>query len=228
MEDHVANPAPSATTRLLIVDDHCLHCAGVMMLFHSVWFVNDVAMAYEPCQAVEVARQFRPHVTLMDVTLPLPGPFESAKEIISQRRDSRVIFLDDSFRRIHLRGALEIGASGYLTKHATFEETREAVRRAAAGQTTFLPMAHSHAGEPHSGPRSSESASESPIDRLTPRELEVIQYLGEGLTVKECAEQMGLSYSTIDNYKTRMMKKLGVRNVVQLTLLASREGLLYR
>ena len=144
-----------------------------------------------------------------------------------------MIFLDDSFRRIHLRKALEVGASGYLTKHATFEETCEAVRRAATGQTTFLPMSHSHADKsrsgPHfSGPHFSETASESPFDRLTPRELTVVRYLGEGLTAKECAEQMGLSYSTIDNHKTRIMKKLGVRNVVQLVLLASREGLLYQ
>lgn len=217
-----------ATTRLLIVDEHRLHCTGTRMLFHGVWFVDEVATVNRLCQAVEVARRFQPHVTLMNVTLSLPGPFETAKEIISQRVDSRVVFLDDSFHRIHLRKALEIGASGYLTKNATFEETYEAVRRAAAGQTTFFSVGHSHADESLSGPHYGGTASESPINRLTPRELEVIRHVGKGLTAKECAEQMGLSYSTIDNHKTRIMKKLGVRNVVQLALLASREGLLHQ
>ena len=224
MEALIAKQISFATTRLLIVDDHVLHCAGVRMLFHGTWFVDKIAMAHKPREAVELAEHFKPHVTLMDVTLPSPGPFELGKQIMSLWDDSRVIFIDDSFRRIHLHKALEVGGSGYLTKHATFEETCDAVRRVSAGQTMFLTTPSEKTGGPHFNKPEQHSA----VDRLTPRELEVIQHLGEGMTAKECAEKMGISYSTIDNHKAKIMKKLDVRNVVQLVLLAIREGLVHQ
>ena len=121
-----------------------------------------------------------------------------------------------------------MGAWGYWTKHATFDEVCEAVRRVAAGQTTFCRRAHRHLQETPQGPHFKPSESESSIDHLTPREVEVVQHLGEGFTVKQCAEKMGLSPSTIENHKTRIMKKLQVNNVVQLIRLANREGLLYQ
>ena len=228
MNERINKPDLSAGVRLLIVDEHGLHRAGTRMLFHGVWFVDEVATAGTAEEAVEVARKFCPHVTLMDLAIPSPGPFHSARGIMSQGSDSRVIFLDERFRRFHLRKALDVGASGYWTKHATFDEACEAVRRVAAGQTTFCHRAHRHLQETPLGMHFKPSESESSIDHLTPREVEVVQHLGEGFTVKQCAEKMGLSPSTIENHKTRIMKKLQVTNVVQLVRLANREGLLWQ
>lgn len=228
MDEQTNKPDQVARVRLLIVDDHRLHRAGMRILFHGVWFVDEVATAGEAEEAVEVAQKFRPHVTLMDVTLPSPASFQSASRIISQSSDSRIIFVDDRFCRFHLRKALDMGASGYWTKHATFEEICEAVRRAAAGQTTFCHQAHDHLHHTPLGPYFQPSQSQSSVDHLTAREVEVLQHLGEGMTVKQCAEKMGLSSSTVDNHKTKIMKRLKVNNVVQLIRLANREGLLWQ
>lgn len=228
MDEIVNKPDYVASVRLLIVDDHGLHRAGTRMLFHGVWFVDDVATAGKAEEAVDVAQKFCPHVTLMDLTIPPPGPFHAAHRIMSQRSDSRVIFFDDYFRRLYLRKTLDLGAAGYWTKHATFEEVCEAVRLAATGRTTFCHRAHRHLQNTPLGPHFKLSESESSIDHLTPREVEVVQHLGEGLTVKQCAEKMGLSPNTIDNHKTRIMRRLQVNNVVQLIRLANREGLLWQ
>ena len=206
--------------RLLIVNSRALDCTGLKTMFQTVWYVEEVVTATGAEEAVRRARKFRPDVVLMDITLPPPGALEAARQLQSGVPGSRVLFLDDSVRPAHVRGVLAVGGLGYWTRHATFEEIVEAVRLVAAGRSTFCPAAQQYLVETPSGANGTACATP------TPRELEVLMHLAEGRSVKECARRMDLAHSTVDNHKSRLMKKLGTHNLVELVRTAVREGLL--
>jgi DNA-binding NarL/FixJ family response regulator len=95
-----------------------------------------------------------------------------------------------------------------------------------AGRTAFCPAADQYLVHTKSGLRFDPPATGSPLEKLTPRELEILLHLADGLSVRRCAERLRLSESTVDNHKSRLMRKLDVHNVVELVRLAAREGLL--
>lgn len=214
---------PAAGLRLLIVDDHALVCAGLAMMFRTVADVAEVAVATRPAAALRTAPLFRPDVALVDVTLPPADAFETAHRLSRSR--IRILFMDDAVHAVHVRMAVRMGALGYWTKHAAFDQLAEAVRRVAAGEPSFCAEAAPLVTRTPAGLKFHMAAEVSPLARLTPRELEVLGHLADGLTVKRCALRMDLAESTVDNHKSRLMRKLNVHNVAQLVRLAGREGL---
>ena len=212
--------------RLLIVDTHALCCTGLAMMFRAVPEVAEVAVATTPEQAVRIAKFHQPDVLIMDAAMPSYGGFETARLLIKSSTRCRILFLDDAVNHAHIRSALRAGALGYWTKHATFDEIIVAVLRISTGHATFCPAADEHLVRTKTGLRFEPKAPGTPLENLTPRELEVLLHLADGLSVRQCAEQMNLSESTIDNHKSRLMRKLDVHSVVELVRLAEREGLL--
>ena len=225
MERAESTPDTVKPLRLMIVDDHALCCAGMAMMFRTVPEVTEVAVATQPEQAMRIAKLLQPNVALVDITMPAHGGFETGRRLLAPSSDCRVLFLDASIRHAHLRYALRLGASGYWTKHATFDQIVTAVCQVAEGRTAFCPAVQDRLVETRVGPRLRPDSDGTPLENLTPRELEVLVHLADGLTLKQCAERMNLSESTADNHKSRLMGKLEVHNVVELIKLASREGL---
>ena len=212
--------------RLLIVDDHALCCTGLAMMFRAMPEIAEVAVATSCEQAVRIANLFAPDILIMDAAMPSYRGFETARLLLESLSPCRILFLDDAVNHAHIRWALKVGALGYWTKHATFDEIIVAVLRISTGHTAFCPGADEHLVRTKSGLRFEPKAPGSPLEQLTPRELEVLLHLADGLSVRQCAKQMSLSESTIDNHKSRLMRKLDVHSVVELVRLAEREGLL--
>ncbi len=217
-----------ASTRLLIVDDHALFRAGLVMLFRATEDIREVAVAAGADEAVGLAMEFRPDVVIMDISLPMHGAFASGRAILTSCAGSLLLFLDDAVHEAHVHAALRVGGSGYWTKHATFGQIAEAVRQVAAGQQAFCPAVKQYLVETPRGLRFQPSTDSAVLEQLTPREIEVLVYLADGLSVRQCAERMALSTSTVDNHKSRLMRKLDIHKSVDLAHLAMREGLLER
>ncbi|MBN2216864.1 MAG: response regulator transcription factor [Pirellulales bacterium] len=211
--------------RLMIVDDHALCCAGLAMMFRATSRVADVAVATTSEQAVRIAKLFQPHIVVLDAAMPSYRGFETARLLLESSSPCRILFLDDAVNHAHIRSALRVGAQGYWTKHATFDQILAAVLQIGRGQTAFCPAADQYMVPSPSGPRFDPPAAGTPLGKLTPRELEVLLHLADGLTVRRCAERMKLAESTVDNHKSRLMRKLRVHSVVELVRLAAREGL---
>jgi two-component system, NarL family, response regulator NreC len=211
--------------RLLVVDDHALFCTGLAMMFRAVPEVAEVAVATGVEQAIQVANLLQPDVAILDAAMPSYRGFETARLLAESSVPCRVLFLDDAVNHAHIRSALRAGALGYWTKHATFDEIAAAVLRVAAGEAAFCPAAAPYFTQAKSGLRFDPGEAATGLAKLTPRELEVLVHLAEGLSVKRCAERMRLSESTVDNHKCHLMRKLGVHSVVELVRLAGREGL---
>jgi len=212
--------------RLMIVDDHALCCTGLAMMFRAVPEIAEVAVATTSEQAVRIAKLFKPDVLILDAAMPSYRGFETARLLRESSSPCWILFLDDGVNHAHIRSALRLGAQGYWTKHATFDEILAAVLRIGAGHTAFCSAAEQYLIHTKSGPRFEPPATGTLLEKLTPRELEVLLHLADGLTVRRCAERMNLSESTVDNHKWRLMRKLDVHSVVELVRLAAREGLL--
>jgi len=211
--------------RLMIVDDHLVCCAGLVSLLQAAPDIEVVGAAHGAQEAVRLAVQFRPDVILMDMTLPDDGAFEATRRILRSCPRTRIVFIDDRIADANVRKALRGGAVGYWTKYATLDDISGAVRRAGAGAITFCPAVRSQIVSTVEGLRFEPTQADGALRKLSRREVEVMRYLANGLSVKQCAQRMRLSTSTVDNYKWQLMKKLHVHKAADLTRLAIREGL---
>jgi DNA-binding NarL/FixJ family response regulator len=128
--------------RLLIVDAHALVCVGMAMMFRTMPEVAEVAVATLPSQAIRIGKLLRPHVAVVDATMPAQDGLDITQWLLASPSGCRVVFLDNEFHERRVRWALNVGAVGYWTKHATFDEIVGAVRRVAEGQIAFCPEVH--------------------------------------------------------------------------------------
>jgi len=210
--------------RLLIVADHRLVREGLAALFRADGATEAVTSALD--EAVWVTERFCPAVVLLGITLPGCRGLRTGRSIMALSSPPGLIYLDEMVRPAHICSALAAGASGYWTKHASFDQLADGVRRVAAGESSFCPAArryfNSTVNIAHPSHHLPEAAK---LSALTRRESQVLMLLAEGLSVRECAQRLELSPSTIDNYKSRLMKKLRVHKVASLVRLAVREGL---
>lgn len=138
---------------------------------------------------------------------------------------AKVLVLDDSANDGRALMSLRTDARGYLTTAQTGAEIIAAVRKCAVGERVFAPEIAARLTVTPEGIRLKGPDGEGPLAGLTPREREVMTYLSLGYTVKQAASTLGLRPSTVDNHKTRLMKKLNVHKTVELTRLAFRFGL---
>ncbi len=218
--------ADGAGIRLVVADDHALFCAGLNRLFQEASLINHVATATGFPEAIRLVQRLSPHVVLVNPRLSDTGPFETARRFHTNHARPALMFLDDSVRELHVRAAVQGGAQGYWTKHVSFNAILRAVSKVASGGASFCPAARQFIATTRHGLKYTPSPKSTALSLLTRRETEVFLHLAEGFSVKECAARLSLAPSTVDNHKSRLMKKLDVHKNVDLARLAARENLL--
>jgi DNA-binding NarL/FixJ family response regulator len=181
-----------------------------------------VAEAENGREAVRLARELRPDLVVMDVTMPGLNGVEATRQITSDSSRIKVISLSMHADQRRVAEMLAAGASGYLLKNSAFDELIQAIRAVVEHGSYLSP--------PVIGPIVREflklsSGEKSPDSSLTPREREVLQLLAEGNSSKEAAFLLHLNVKTVDTHRQRIMKKLKLNNLVELTRYAIREGL---
>jgi two-component system invasion response regulator UvrY len=205
--------------KVTIVDDHELVRTGIIRLLADVSGIEVVAEASSGEEAVQLVRQHRPDVVLMDVNMPGIGGFEATRKLVQMYPDLKVIVvtihMDDPFPS----RMLQAGAMGYLTKGCGVEEIVTAIREVFAGRRYIsADVAQQLALKLMPG------GEESPFDALSPRELQVMLMLTQGTKVQEISDKLCLSPKTVSTYRHRLYDKLGVNSDVALTRLAMRYG----
>jgi DNA-binding NarL/FixJ family response regulator len=206
--------------RVVIADDHGIVRSGLRMLIDRQRDMEVVAEADDGVAALEHAQAHRPHVAVLDVSMPRMTGLQAAREIRSHVPDTRVLLLsmhDDE--RYFLEG-LEAGAAGYVLKRAADTDLIGAVRTVAEGRTFLSDDAQRTLMDAWL-----EHGSPEPDDRLTPRELEVVKLIAEAFTNRQIAETLKLSEKTVESHRANVLSKLGMRDRVELVRYAIRRGL---
>lgn len=189
--------------RVLVVDDHALHRDGIRQILGQQPDMRLVGEAESAEAALALVNQLHPAVVLMDVRLPGMNGIEATRRLRRDHPDTRVLVVTAYDDDEYVRGALEAGASGHLSKAAPGRELVDAVRAVAAGGTVVNPVTLTHllAGFGAARPASNQ---------LTDRELAVLRLLAEGLPNKQVAARLGISRRTVERHCDNIYAKLGV------------------
>lgn len=165
-------------------------------------------------------------IRILLVALAAPSDFDESLAIRRDRPDLRLVVLDHGINDRNVQQTLRWNLAGYLTKEQSLTALRHSLQRIGRGERVFVPEIAARLVFTTDGIRLASNARTGPLDQLTPRELDVLIHIARGLTVKECAQALTISPSTVDNHKARLMAKLKIHKSVELTHLAMREGLL--
>lgn len=173
--------------------------------------------------AVEKAKELMPDIVVMDINMPNLNGIEATREIQRQAPGVRVVALSMHSAKPCIREIFRAGASGYVHKNCGFDELVRAVRTVAEGKTYVSPSISNIVVEELG--RTEEKLEATVFSVLTPREREILQLLAEGGTVKHIAQRLHVSHKTVEAHRLRIMNKLNVDTVAQLTKYAIQEGL---
>ncbi len=210
--------------RVYLADDHAVLRDGLRFLLEDERDISVVGEAGNGRQAITDVKKLCPDVVLMDIAMPELNGIEATRRIHEICPSSQVIILSIYSSTEYVFRALQAGACGYLLKESAGAEVVKAVRVAHAGQRYFSPKIaetiiedYVHKGE--------WSKAKNPLERLSLREREVIQLVVEGKSSKEIGRVFNLSPKSVETYRSRIMKKLKIRDLPGLVKFAIRHGL---
>jgi len=200
--------------RVLLADDHSLVRRGFRRLLDDEPGIKVVGEACDGVQAVELARELRPDVIVMDMAMPGLNGTQATIEILKFLPGAGVVILSMYEEANYVRNAMKAGARGYLLKNASEVDLAAAVRNVARGRKVIdeklqQPFDIPHEGEP----------------QLTPRERQILQLIAEAKSTREIAALLDLSVNTVAVHRANIMDRLGVHKTAELVLYAVRSGI---
>ena len=203
---------------VLIVDDHPIVASGCRALLAG----EGEIVLLEAADAESGERTFaseHPDVCVIDINLPTVSGFELARRILGRDAEARIIMFSMNDDPIFAARAIEVGAKGYVSKSGDPHDLVEAIHQVANGGT-YLPTAIAR-----SIAFAGSSFAQSPLSKLTAREMEILRLLGAGKSLSEIAWLVQASYKTVANTSSIMRQKLGVRTSTELVRLAIESGI---
>ena len=205
--------------RVLIVDDHPVVRAGLANVLGAESDIDIVGEARDGVEAIDKALELQPEVILMDILMPGCSGVEAMIAIREKLPTTRVVMLTFSEREEDVFKAVRFGARGYLLKSSSIDDILAAIRQVAEGQAILSPYI---AGKLLEEFRREQSAP------LSPREMEVLTLLGQGLTNHQIAEQLVVTPGTVKTYLQRILEKLHLENRTEAMAYALKRGLIDR
>jgi len=210
--------------KLLIADDHAILRHGLRRILEAEPDMSVIGEAATGTDAVKRAKQLKPDVVIMDISMPEQDGIESMRQIV-KALPSRVLILTVHLEHQVISEAVSAGAAGYLAKDSLDQELVSAVRTIVQGGTVFSPNVSKRLAEfSRIGP-SGGSAPRS-LKALTTREREIFLLLAEGKTPTEIAGSLFVSPKTVHTHRQHIMEKLGLRTTTELIRFALRQGLI--
>jgi DNA-binding NarL/FixJ family response regulator len=203
--------------RVVLVDDHAVVRRGLTDLLTSSSDIEVVGTAADGDQAVQVVRDARPDVVVMDLQMPVRDGVEATRMILGEQLGAQVLVLTSYSDSERIMAALDAGAVGYLLKDADPDEVIEGVRAVSRGESPLHPKAARELL------RSRGRTVEPP--QLTPREADVLRLVRLGLANKQIGRRLGISERTVKAHLTSAFQRIGVADRTQAALWAERNGL---
>jgi two-component system, NarL family, response regulator len=205
--------AENRPIRILLADDHIVVRLGLVSIIHSKPDMRVVAEAVSGEQAIELYRQHRPDLVLMDLRMPGLDGVEAMRALRGEFREARFLVLTTYRRDEDIYRALTAGASGYILKSASSDELISAIRAVSQGQR-YIPPAIA-----------ARLAERMPILELSARELDVLRLICKGFANKEIASRLGIAEHTVKNHVANILDKMGAEDRTQAAVYALERGL---
>jgi DNA-binding NarL/FixJ family response regulator len=209
--------------RILLADDHELVRSGLKLVLDAQPDLEVVAEAGDGEEALEIGLKAELDLAVLDVSMPGLTGLQVAAALHDARPELHTLMLSVNDNEQYFFEALKAGASGYVLKSEANRDLIEACRAALRGEPFVYPAAASALVKDHL--ERVRHGGEAPGEPLTPRELEVIKLIAEGLTSEEVAEKLAIAKNTVDRHRDNILEKLGLRNRVDLTRYAIKRGL---
>jgi DNA-binding NarL/FixJ family response regulator len=208
-------------TRILLGDDHAFILDGIRAVLQVQYEV--VGQTQDGRALVEAAERLKPDVVILDISMPLLNGFEAAQQIKKKRPQVKLIFLSQHLNPAYLRQALKLGASGYVLKSGATAELKQAIGEVLRGRIYITP-AFGQKVIDNLWSRSGTVNHEA--EELTDRQREILKLIIDGKGNKQIAGLLHVSVKTVEFHRARLMNRLGVRSVAELTKVALQQGLI--
>ena len=211
---------------VLLAEDHQIVREGFRSLLKHERDIEVVGEAETGRQAVQLTRKLRPAVVVMDIAMPLLNGLEATRQIRKAVPDTRVLILTAHRDDAYVEQMTELGAVGYLLKQTSSHVLAAAIREVHKGNTYFSPSitGRLHRRDQKSLSRSGQLKKKS--NRLSSREVEVLQLIAEGKPNKQVAAELGITFKTVDKHRQHLMSKLDIHDIAGLTRYAISAGII--
>ena len=210
--------------KVAIADDHMIFRDGLRSLLDRQLDMEVVAEADNGRIAIKHAKELSPDVVIMDIGMSELNGIDATRQIVKMSLGVKVLALSMYSDKRFVKEMLKAGASGYMLKDSAFTELIDAIRVIVGGKIYISPGVASIVLEDYLGDSTQRESSIRSL--LTSREIEVLQLLAEGKSTKQIALSLSLSIKTIESRRARIMQKIGIDNIADLTKYAIREGII--
>jgi NarL family two-component system response regulator LiaR len=213
---------------VLLVDDHEVVRQGLRAFLEAHPDFAVVGEAESGAAAIKMAQELIPDVVLMDLVMPGMDGVEATRQLKDTSPRTQIVVLTSYHEDEQIFPALQAGAISYMLKDVKMDELAEAVRRAAQGEATLHPRVATRVLQELHGVKADTECPRSKLDpftRLTPREIEVLKWIANGLSNKEIAEQLVISEHTVKGHVSNILSKLHLADRTQAAVYAWREGI---
>jgi DNA-binding NarL/FixJ family response regulator len=210
---------------VLLAEDHQIVREGFHSLLKHEPDIEVIGEAETGRQAVQLTRKLRPAVVVMDIAMPLLNGLEATRQIRKNFPDTKVLILSAHSDDAYVEQVAVLGAAGFLLKQTSSSELATAIREVQKGNTFFSPTISKRV-ENRRQKSLDRGGNFKKGNRLSSREVEVLQLIAEGKPNKQVAAELGLSFKTVDKHRQHLMSKLNIHDVAGLTRYAISTGII--
>jgi DNA-binding NarL/FixJ family response regulator len=215
--------------RLLIADDHEIVRKGIRSLLEAQPGWQVTAEASDGREAVEKAREMKPDVTVLDISMPSLNGLEAARQMIKNDARAKILILTQHESDPLIREVLDAGARGYVLKSDASRDLITAVNAVRSNKTFFTAKVAQIVLDGYLDKKPKKATDDRKVDgrsRLTPRQREIVQLLAEGKSSKEVAVALGLSVKTAETHRANIMRRLDCHSISELVRYAVRNNII--
>ena len=211
---------------VLLAEDHQIVREGFRSLLKHERDIEVVGEAETGRQAVQLTRKLQPEVVVMDIAMPLLNGLEATRQIRKAVPDTKVLILSAHSDDAYVEQVAELGAVGFLLKQTSSQNLATAIREVQKGNTIFSPSISKRLNDRDRKSVDCKGNLNKKNNRLSSREMEVLQLIAEGKPNKQVAAELGVSFKTVDKHRQHLMAKLNIHDVAGLTRYAISQGII--